>query len=109
VSVRVPSRRRALRGLQDVSQNHEMLFEALDIMEMIWDAKEPFNFKGKYWSAGYPESEGGAHGAWRDLSPWHWKVEIGMTALSERSPSIKMAGERGFIPLSVFAGNEFLN
>jgi alkanesulfonate monooxygenase SsuD/methylene tetrahydromethanopterin reductase-like flavin-dependent oxidoreductase (luciferase family) len=98
----------ALRGMTDVSKNHEMLFEALDIMEMIWNAHEPFHFEGNFWSAGYPESEGGAHGAWRDLSPYQGKLEIGMTALSERSPSIKMAGERGFIPMSVFAGNEFL-
>jgi len=98
----------ALRGMTDVSKNHEMLFEALDIMHMIWNADEPFHFEGTYWSAGYPESEGDAHGAWRDLSPYGGKVDIGMTALSERSPSIRMAGERGFIPLSVYAGNEFL-
>lgn len=98
----------ALRGMNDVSKNHEMLFEALDIMEMIWNAHEEFHFEGNYWNAGYPAVEGGAHGAWRDLSPYNGKIEIGMTALSEHSPSIRTAGERGFIPLSVYAGNEFL-
>ena len=98
----------ALRGMNDVSKNHEMLFEALDIMEMIWNAHEEFHFEGEFWNAGYPAVEGGAHGAWRDLSPYNGKVEIGMTALSEHSPSIRTAGERGFMPLSVYAGNEFL-
>jgi alkanesulfonate monooxygenase SsuD/methylene tetrahydromethanopterin reductase-like flavin-dependent oxidoreductase (luciferase family) len=96
----------ALRGMTDVSKNHEMLFEALDIMQMIWSADEPFHYEGNFWNAGYPEVEEGHE--WRDLSPYNGKIEIGMTALSERSPSIRMAGERGFIPMSVFAGNEFL-
>lgn len=100
----------ALRGFADLSKNHEMLFEALDIMEMIWTAKEPFHFEGKFWNAGYPESGGGAHSeGWRDISPWGGKpVDIGVTALSEHSSSIKMAGERGYIPLSVYAGDKFL-
>jgi alkanesulfonate monooxygenase SsuD/methylene tetrahydromethanopterin reductase-like flavin-dependent oxidoreductase (luciferase family) len=107
----------ALRGMTDLSKNHEMLFEALDIMQMIWSAHEPFHFEGNFWSAGYPDAEvvksaekgeAAAHGAWRDLSPYEGKIEIGMTGLSERSPSIRMAGERGFVPMSVFAGNEFM-
>jgi alkanesulfonate monooxygenase SsuD/methylene tetrahydromethanopterin reductase-like flavin-dependent oxidoreductase (luciferase family) len=98
----------ALRGLADVSENHEMLFEALDIMDMIWAADEPFHFEGRYWRAGYPDLDGDAHGRWRDLSPHNGTLEIGMTALSERSPSITMAGQRGYIPMSVFAGNRFL-
>jgi alkanesulfonate monooxygenase SsuD/methylene tetrahydromethanopterin reductase-like flavin-dependent oxidoreductase (luciferase family) len=97
----------ALRGMTDVSKNHEMLFEALDIMDMIWTAHEEFHFEGKYWNAGYPAAEAG-HGHWRDLSPYNGQIEIGMTALSERSPSITTAGKRGYIPLSVYAGNEFL-
>jgi 3,6-diketocamphane 1,6-monooxygenase len=97
----------ALRGFADLSRNHEMLFEALDIMEMVWNADAPFHFKGRFWSCGYPDSEDG-HGAWRDISPYGGRVDIGVTALSKRSPSIRMAGERGFIPLSVYAGDDFL-
>jgi alkanesulfonate monooxygenase SsuD/methylene tetrahydromethanopterin reductase-like flavin-dependent oxidoreductase (luciferase family) len=99
----------ALRGFTDLSKNHEMLFEAIDIMQMMWEAKDEFHYEGQFWNAGYPASEGGAHGeGWRDISPYGGKVDIGVTALSENSPSIKMAGERGFIPMSVFAGNHFL-
>lgn len=97
----------ALRGMQDVSQNHAMMEESLEIMHMIWKC-EPFHYEGKFWNAGYPEVEGGAHGEWRDLSPYGGKVEIGMTALSARSPSIRYAGEHGYIPLSVYAGDDFL-
>jgi alkanesulfonate monooxygenase SsuD/methylene tetrahydromethanopterin reductase-like flavin-dependent oxidoreductase (luciferase family) len=99
----------ALRGLTDLQLNHEMMEEALEIMNRIWECK-PFHFEGKFWNAGYPEleGEGGTHGEWRDLSPHGGKVAIGMTGLSERSPSITYAGTHGYMPLSVFAGDAFL-
>jgi alkanesulfonate monooxygenase SsuD/methylene tetrahydromethanopterin reductase-like flavin-dependent oxidoreductase (luciferase family) len=97
----------ALRGFKDLSQNHPMMEEALEIMNLIWK-NEPFYYEGKFWNAGYPEVEGGAHGEWRDLSPYGGKIEIGMTALSEKSPSVAYAGAHGYTPLSVYAGDAFL-
>ncbi len=98
----------ALRGITDLSVNHPMMEEALEIMQMVWKC-EPFHFEGKFWTAGYPEAEeGSAHGEWRDLSPYGGTMQIGMTGLSERSPSIAYAGARGWYPLSVYAGDAFL-
>jgi alkanesulfonate monooxygenase SsuD/methylene tetrahydromethanopterin reductase-like flavin-dependent oxidoreductase (luciferase family) len=99
----------SLRGITDLSVNHPMMEEALEIMNKIWKC-EPFEFKGKFWNAGYPEKETGSnHGEWRDLSPWGGSVRIGMTALSEKSPSVAYAGTHGYMPLSVYAGDAFLN
>jgi alkanesulfonate monooxygenase SsuD/methylene tetrahydromethanopterin reductase-like flavin-dependent oxidoreductase (luciferase family) len=99
----------ALRGITDLSVNHEMMEESLKIMEMVWRC-EPFHYEGKFWNAGYPGSETGedAHSEWRDLSPYGGKMTIGMTALSERSPSVTYAGAHGYLPLSVYAGDAFL-
>ena len=97
----------ALRGITDVQAvNHPMMEEALEIMQMVWKC-EPFHYEGKFWKAGYPEAEAGHE--WRNLAPYGGSVRIGMTGLSERSPSIRYAGERGYIPLSVYAGNPFLH
>jgi alkanesulfonate monooxygenase SsuD/methylene tetrahydromethanopterin reductase-like flavin-dependent oxidoreductase (luciferase family) len=96
----------ALRGITDLSVNHPMMEEALDIMQRVW-ACEPFHFEGKFWNAGYPEAEAG-HAHWRNLAPYGGKMTVGMTGLSEKSPSIAYAGKHGFLPLSVYAGDAFL-
>jgi alkanesulfonate monooxygenase SsuD/methylene tetrahydromethanopterin reductase-like flavin-dependent oxidoreductase (luciferase family) len=93
--------------MTDLSVNHAMMEEALEIMEMVWKCK-PFHYQGRFWSAGYPEVEGGAHAEWRDLSPYGGQMTIGMTGLSEKSPSITYAGKHGYLPLSVWAGDAFL-
>lgn len=96
----------ALRGFNDLSKNHEMLEESLEIMHKIWQGV-PFHYHGKFWDAGYPEVDS-EHSEWRDLAPFNGKLEIGMTALSERSSSIDYAGRHGYMPLSVFCGDRFL-
>jgi alkanesulfonate monooxygenase SsuD/methylene tetrahydromethanopterin reductase-like flavin-dependent oxidoreductase (luciferase family) len=95
----------ALRGMTDLSQNHAMMEEALEIMRRIWKC-EPFQYEGTFWNAGYPEAEAGH--SWRDMAPYGGHVDIGVTALSENSPSIKFAGANGFTPMSVYAGDAFL-
>lgn len=95
----------ALRGITDMSQNHAMMIEAIDIMERVWKA-EPFQFQGAYWKAGYPEPSPAK--PLRDTRPYGGKMQMAMTGLSAPSPSIAFAGARGFIPASVYAGNTFL-
>jgi 3,6-diketocamphane 1,6-monooxygenase len=85
-----------------------MMEKALEIMGKVWEA-EPFRYEGKFWNAGFPEAETGPHAhAWRDLRPFGGKMTVGMTGLSEKSPSIAYAGARGYLPLSVYAGDAFL-
>ena len=95
----------ALRGITDMSKNHAMMLEAIDIMERVW-AGEEFQLEGQFWNAGYPKVDP-TH-APRDLKPWGGKMQMAMTGLSAPSPSIGFAGTHGFIPASVYAGNDFL-
>jgi alkanesulfonate monooxygenase SsuD/methylene tetrahydromethanopterin reductase-like flavin-dependent oxidoreductase (luciferase family) len=95
----------ALRGITDMKKNHEMMLEAIDIMERVWKA-EPFQFEGQYWDAGFPEDN--PKKPLRDVKPWGGSMQMAMTGLSAPSPSIAFAGTHGFIPASVYAGNDFL-
>lgn len=99
----------ALRGLKDLSANHRMVAESLEIMRKVW-AAEPFEHRGEFWAAGYPEpnefhgSEGTLLGPVRDLRPYGGHVEMGMSGLTMNSSSIRYAGANGLLPLSIFAG-----
>lgn len=95
----------ALRGVTDMKVTHDMMFESIEIMRKIWKA-EPFSHEGKYWNAGFPEAAPGKQ--LRDVRPWGGEMTMAMTGLSSPSPSIAFAGTHGFIPASVYAGNDFL-
>lgn len=95
----------ALRGIKDMSSNHRMMLEAIDIMQRVWKA-EPFDSKGEFWSAGFPEPEKGK--SLRDTRPHGGAMPMIMTGLSAPSPSITFAAHQGCIPASVYAGNDFL-
>lgn len=95
----------AMRGIKDMSKNHAMMLESIDIMEKIWKG-EPFEYEGQFWNAGLPTSDP-SHPI-RDLRPWGGKMQMAMTGLSAPSPSIGFAGTHSFVPASVYAGNAFL-
>jgi alkanesulfonate monooxygenase SsuD/methylene tetrahydromethanopterin reductase-like flavin-dependent oxidoreductase (luciferase family) len=95
----------ALRGITDMSKNHAMMLEAIDIMQKVWKA-EPFQHEGQFWNAGFPQND--PKKPLRDVRPWGGSMQMAMTGLSAPSPSIGFAGTHGFIPASVYAGNEFL-
>jgi len=101
----------AIGGNETVSLN-DMVRESLSIMEKIWK-REPFFYEGKYWDAGYPEELEGADGDEQhklaDFSPWGGVApEIAVTGFSYNSPSIRLAGERNFKPVSIFSGLDAL-
>jgi alkanesulfonate monooxygenase SsuD/methylene tetrahydromethanopterin reductase-like flavin-dependent oxidoreductase (luciferase family) len=95
----------ALRGIKDMSKNHKMMLEAIDIMEKVWKA-EPFEFEGEFWKAGYSKQD--PKKPMRDTRPYGGKIQMAMTGLSAPSPSITFAATRGYLPASVYAGNAFL-
>jgi len=80
--------------------NREMTREALDIILRMWSATEPFHHAGKYWKVDRPDTMFGF------LKP-HLKPlqrphpPIGVAGLSKNSDTLKLAGERGFLPLSL--------
>ena len=92
----------ALRGFKDLSQSHAMFLEAFDIMEKVWSG-EVFEHEGRYWNAGWPEDDGG-YDPQRRSTPYGGTMRVGMAAISPNSPTMRFAGSRGMLPLSVFAG-----
>jgi alkanesulfonate monooxygenase SsuD/methylene tetrahydromethanopterin reductase-like flavin-dependent oxidoreductase (luciferase family) len=81
-------------------QHREMTREALDIILRLWGDEEQFDYQGKYWQVSKPAL------MLETLRP-HIKPfqqphpPIGVAGLSKNSDTLKLAGERGFIPLSL--------
>jgi alkanesulfonate monooxygenase SsuD/methylene tetrahydromethanopterin reductase-like flavin-dependent oxidoreductase (luciferase family) len=102
-----------IRGeAQETERLNNMVRESLSIMEKIW-AREPFFYEGKYWSAGFPEQEAALteedeQHKLADYSPWGGFPEIAVTGFSKNSPSMKLAGEKNFKPVSIFSGLDAL-
>lgn len=81
-------------------QNRDMTREALDIILRLWTEEGPFQHRGKYWNVDKTET------MFTNLKP-HLKPlqsphpPIGVAGLSKNSDTLKLAGERGFIPMSL--------
>lgn len=102
-----------IRG-DDINSKHlnDMVRESLHIMEKIW-AREPFFYEGKYWDAGFPEEEEALteedeQHKLADYSPWGGFPEIAVTGFSTESPSMRLAGEKNFKPVSIYSGLDAL-
>jgi len=98
---------------QKTEHLNEMVRESLTIMEKIWK-REPFFYEGKYWDAGFPEeeialTEEDEQHRLADYSPWGgFFPEFAVTGFSPNSPSMRLAGERNFKPVSIFSGEDAL-
>lgn len=81
-------------------QNREMTRESLEIILKLWTEDEPFDYAGKFWHVSQPDL------MFETLRP-HLKPfqkphpPIGVAGLSKNSDTLKMAGEKGFIPMSL--------
>lgn len=80
--------------------NREMTRESLEIILKLWASDEPFHFEGKYWKVDQPA---GMLGVLRPhIKPFQKPhPPIGVAGLSKGSDTLKLAGERGFIPMSI--------
>jgi len=80
-------------------QNRRMTLESLDIMLRLW-TEGPMKYDGELWSVRPPETQ-------FDFLSLHLRPfqkphpPIGIAGLSPGSETLKIAGERGFMPLSV--------
>jgi 3,6-diketocamphane 1,6-monooxygenase len=102
-----------IRG-DDINSRHlnDMVRESLAIMEKIWK-REPFFYEGKYWDAGFPEeevalTEEDEQHKLADFSPWGGFPEVAVTGFSMESPSMRLAGEKNFKPVSIYSGLDAL-
>jgi alkanesulfonate monooxygenase SsuD/methylene tetrahydromethanopterin reductase-like flavin-dependent oxidoreductase (luciferase family) len=81
-------------------ENREMTREALEIILKMWDAEEPFDYKGKFWNVSVPEEMFGfLRHHLKPLQKPH--PPIGVAGLSKGSDTLKLAGENGYIPMSL--------
>ena len=80
--------------------NRDMTREALEIILRLWTEDAPFHHEGKFWKVDKPDTMFGF------LKP-HLKPlqaphpPIGVAGLSKNSDTLKLAGERGFLPMSL--------
>jgi alkanesulfonate monooxygenase SsuD/methylene tetrahydromethanopterin reductase-like flavin-dependent oxidoreductase (luciferase family) len=80
--------------------NRDMTRESLEIILKMWAEPEPFDYKGKYWNVSSPQPMFG-------LLKHHIKPlqrphpPIGVAGLSKGSDTLKLAGEHGFMPMSL--------
>ena len=80
--------------------NRLMMRECLDIVLKMWSSDEPFTHAGHYWTVKHPELMYGF------LKPHIKPLQkpyppIGVAGLSKNSDTLKMAGERGWWPMSL--------
>ena len=80
--------------------NREMTREALDIILRLWSDEASFTHTGKFWTVQKPEPMFGF------LRPHIYPLQkphppIGVAGFSKQSDTLKMAGEHGFLPLSL--------
>jgi alkanesulfonate monooxygenase SsuD/methylene tetrahydromethanopterin reductase-like flavin-dependent oxidoreductase (luciferase family) len=80
--------------------NREMTREALDIILRLWSDEPQFKYEGKFWKAAKPEPMFGF------LKPHIYPLQkphppIGVAGFSKQSDTLKLAGEKGFLPLSL--------
>jgi alkanesulfonate monooxygenase SsuD/methylene tetrahydromethanopterin reductase-like flavin-dependent oxidoreductase (luciferase family) len=75
--------------------------EALDIILRLWREDEPFHFEGRFWKIDKPAPQIGGllKPHIRPLQRPH--PPIGIAGMSKGSDTLKLAGERGFLPMSV--------
>ena len=81
-------------------QNREMTREALDIILRLWSDEPEFDYKGKYW---HVTKTGTMFDTLRPhIMPFQKPhPPIGVAGLSKGSDTLKLAGERGFWPMSL--------
>jgi alkanesulfonate monooxygenase SsuD/methylene tetrahydromethanopterin reductase-like flavin-dependent oxidoreductase (luciferase family) len=81
-------------------QTREMTRESLDIMLKVWASDGGLEYKGKYWNVNVPGPM--LRTLRHHLKPYQKPhPPIGIAGLSPGSETLKLAGEHGFLPLSL--------
>lgn len=88
-------------------ENRVMMREALDIMLGFWAAEGEYKYSGKYWNGHVPPTM--VNGNYRHHMHTFTKPHppIGMAVLTPGSETIKFAGSRGYMPLSIHLNNKY--
>ena len=95
----------------DAGENREMTREALEILLMLWAGGDaPMEHETKHWRVAVPDPK-----EWEWASLKHFLTPyqkphppIGVAAASPGSQTLKIAGERGYIPMSLGLGPAYI-
>jgi alkanesulfonate monooxygenase SsuD/methylene tetrahydromethanopterin reductase-like flavin-dependent oxidoreductase (luciferase family) len=91
----------------DGTRNREMTRESLDIILRLWNEEEPFVHEGKYWKVTKPAAQ------FDVLNPYLKPLQnprppIALAGLSRKSDTLKLCGERGYLPLSLNLSTSYI-
>ena len=87
-------------------QHRDMTRESLEIILKIWEDQGPFEYKGKYWNIEVTDTMFGTLHFF--LTPYQKPhPPIGVASLSYKSTTLMLAGEKGFIPMSLAFNTDF--
>lgn len=89
-------------------ENREMMWESLDAILRLWSDPEPFESQGKHWTVNKPAALFDGMLSFHMTPLQDPTPPISVSGLSPESPSLKVAGERGYAPLSLAFGAEYL-
>ena len=94
----------------DAGQHREMTRESLEIMLYFWQTEGPSEYKGKFWNVKIPDPK---EYEWATLRVFRKPFQkphppIGVAAASPGSETLKIAGEKGYIPMSLGLGPAYL-
>ena len=79
--------------------NRRMTYESIDLMTRLW-TEGAFEFQGEFWNAGIPQTDlGGLGYHLKPLQQPHPPIAI--AAVTPDSSNHKLAGEKGYIPVSL--------
>jgi len=87
----------------DGPTSHDMLLEGLTIIEQCWSAEGPRAYDGKFWKVHPPvDAYSGGNYGWhhRPYGPWQTRTAFA-GGFSTKSSMLRLAGERGGIPMSL--------
>src|SRR5204862_1228955 len=84
----------------NAGQHREMTREALDIILKLWTEEEPFDYAGKYWHV--TKTDLMLESLRPHIRPFQKPhPPIGVAGVSAGSETLKLAGEHGFLPMSL--------
>ena len=91
-----------VRGIDPKSgEQRKMTRDALDLVLKLWDDPKPGLYEHKYWRFTVPEPDD-RFGQGFHVKPYQKPhPPIGVAGVSPRSDTLLLAGERGYIPMSI--------
>jgi alkanesulfonate monooxygenase SsuD/methylene tetrahydromethanopterin reductase-like flavin-dependent oxidoreductase (luciferase family) len=90
-----------LLGNGDAALRSRMLIESIDMIEKIWSQDPPYDLKGEFWTTRITQTVNAKLGIGVMPKPYqHPRPPICVTAASPGSQTVRIAGQRGWGPIS---------